>query len=128
MTTILLYTASISQSGTTAPSAEDGSKGSALTSGTWSRLASGSYKFTRTSGLYFYPVSGSSISSSIYGSLNISTLYSASSTSCSFSCFFSGSDSSSFYLSTFLPDNSMKLSDNMLSSGSKLQVSIGIFY
>ena len=123
MTTILLYTASISQSGTSAPSAEDGSKGSALTSGTWSRLNAGSYKFTRTSGLYFYPASGS-----IYGSLGISTSYSSSITSCSLSCFFSGSDSSSFYLNTFLPDNSMKLSDNMLSSGSKLQVNISIFY
>ena len=123
MTTILLYTASISQSGTSAPSAEDGSKGSALTSGTWSRLATGSYKFTRTSGLYFTPISGS-----IYGSLGISTLYSSSITSCSFSCFLSGSDSSSLYLNTFLPNNSNQLFDNMLSSGSKLQVSIGIFY
>ena len=123
MATILLYSSSISQSGITSPSATDESGGKGLVSGTWSRLDTGSYKFTRTSGLYFYPVSGS-----VGGSLVISTLLSSSITSCSFSCFFSGSDSSSFYLNTFLPDNSMKLSDDALSSGSKLQVSIGIFY
>lgn len=128
MATISLYSASISQSGSIAPLAIDDSKGSALISGTWSRLATGSYKFTRTSGLYFYPVSGSSISSSIYGFLDIATSYSSSNVSCSFSCFLSGSDSSSFYLNTFLPNNSNQLSDNMLSSGSKLRVSISILY
>jgi len=122
MTSILLYSASISQSGTTTPSTTDGSKGIAKTSGSWARLDTGSYKFTRTSGLYFYPTSGSTS-----GALTISTLTPSSTGTCSFSCFFSGSDSSSFYLTTFSSNNSLQLVDNVL-SGSGIQLDISIVY
>jgi len=122
MATILLYSASISQNGTSTPSASVGG-GKAEISGSWSRLNTGSYKFTRGSGSYFSP-----ISASIYGSLIMSTLYQSPTISCSFSCYFSGSDSSSFYLNTYLPDNSNKLADNLLSSGSSLLINISTTY
>ena len=122
MSTILLYSASISQNGTSIPSASVGG-GKAEISGSWSRLNTGSYKFTRDSGLYFSPISGS-----IYGYLNIATIHDPSITSCSLSCYISGSDSSSFYLNTYLPDNSFQPADNMLPSSSNFQISFNIVY
>lgn len=119
MSTLSLYTASITQTGTSIPVATDGSGGKGnLISGSWSRLATGSYKFTRTSGNFFVPFSGS-----VQGSMVLSA---ACSTTASFSFYMSGSDSASIYLNTFLPNNSYTLADNVLSgSGVQFNVSIG---
>ena len=126
MASILLYSASISQSGTSSPSATDGSGGKGLISGSWSRLDTGSYKFTRSSGFFFYPVSGSSPSSSIYGVLDFSTSHS---TTGSFNLYLSGSDSSSLYLNTYTFDNTNRLIDNVFSgSANALNFSVSILY
>ena len=126
MTSILLYSSSFSQSGTATPSDTDGSGGKGLISGSWSRLDTGSYKFTRGSGLYFTPVSGSSVSSSLFGSLNINAI---DPTTGSFSLFLSGSDSASLYLYTYASDNTNRLIDNVFSGSAKaLNFSVSILY
>jgi hypothetical protein len=126
MASILLYSASISQSSTLFPSATDGSGGKGLISGSWSRLDTGSYKFTRGSGLYFTPISGSTPSSSLYGILGI---VATNLTTGSFNLFISGSDSSSLYLNTFSSDNSSRLIDNVFSGSAKVfNLSVSILY
>jgi hypothetical protein len=120
MATILLYSASISQTGTTAPAATDGSKGSALTSGSWARLGVGSYKFTRGSGNYFVPFSGS-----VDGTLIPALIVGSTS---SISMYLSGSDSSSLYLKTYLPNNSTYTPADGMLSGNDLQISVNITY
>jgi hypothetical protein len=120
MATILIYSASISQTGTAAPVATDGSKGLALTSGSWARLGTGSYKFTRGSGNYFVPFSGS-----VDGTLIPSIFISSTS---SVNMYLSGSDSSSLYLNTYLPTNSTYTSADSMLSGNDLQISINIVY
>jgi hypothetical protein len=125
MASILLYTASITQTGSNAPTVSVGLD-KFETSGSWSRIGTGSFKFTRGSGSFFTPVSGSTISSSIFGVLNISYY---SSTTSSFSIFLSGSDSSSLYLNTFTSDNTFRLVDNALSgSANKVNLSVSILY
>jgi hypothetical protein len=116
MASISLYTASISQVGTNVPTATVG-PGKLETSGSWSRIGTGSYKLTRGSGGFFSPISGSSISSSISGILNISINNSSTS---SFNCYISGSDSSSIYLNTYLPNNTNTLVDNALSGSTNI--------
>ncbi len=119
MATILLYSASIFQTSSQPPTAND--DGRQLISGSWSRLNTGSYKFTRTSGLYFTPSSGS-----IDGTL-IPTLLTNSTSS--INMYLSGSDSSSLYLNTYLPsNNTYTLADNMLQSSSIFQINISIEY
>jgi hypothetical protein len=126
MASILLYSASFSQSGSSSPLVTDGSGGKGLISGSWSRLATGSYKFTRGNGSYFYPVSGSSPSSSIYGFLDFST---SNPTTGSFNLYLSGSDSSSLYLNTYTSDNTNRLIDNVFSgSNNALNFSVSILY
>lgn len=116
MATVLLYSASITQTGAGNPIATTTPKQE--TSGSWTRLNTGTYKFTRGSGNYFVPFSGS-----VQGSMILSA---TSTTTASFSFYMSGSDSSSIYLSTFLPNNSYTLADNVLSgSGVQFNVSIG---
>jgi hypothetical protein len=126
MASILLYSASFTQAGTSSPVVIDGSGGKGLISGSWSRLDTGSYKFTRGSGLYFTPISGSSSSSSLYGMLGI---IATDVTTGSFNLFISGSDSSSLYLNTFSSDNSSRLIDNVYSGSAKaFNLSVNILY
>jgi len=115
MALILLYTASISQSGTNAPNVVLGADKAEI-SGSWSRLDTGSYKFTRVSGEYFLPISGGLFT-------QIST-----NTTSSVQIFISGSDSASLYLTTYSVDNTSTKSDNMIPSGSIFQISVTAGY
>jgi hypothetical protein len=117
MATILLYSASITQTGTGNPIAFTTPKQE--TSGSWTRLSTGAYKFTRGSGNYFVSFSGS-----VQGTL---TLAAKSTTTASLAYYMSGSDSSSLYINTFLSNNSYTLADNIL-SGSGVQLSVSIEY
>jgi len=119
MATILLYSASITQVGTAIPSASIASD-KANISGSWSRLATGSYKLTAGSGGSFFPVSGS-----ISGILGISVVQAS---TASYSLYTSGSDSSSLYLKTYSSDNTLTAKDNCLSGSNGLQVSVNIVY
>jgi len=121
MATLLLYSASISQIGASTPSVSIAADKAAV-SGSWSRLATGFYKFAVGSGSAGF----SSISGSISGILGISTIQSS---TASYSLYISGSDSSSLYLNTYSSDNTLTAKDNCLSgSSSNLQVSVTIVY
>jgi len=118
MATVLLYSASIIQTNTSTPTASIASD-KANISGSWSRLATGSYKFTAGSGGYFSGQSGS-----VVGVLSI---VGTSTTTSSYSLYISGSDSSSLYLKTYSASNAYSLSDGMLSTSS-FQCAVSIIY
>jgi hypothetical protein len=119
MPSILLYSASLSQTGSNPPNATIG-PGKADISGSWSRLDTGLYKFTRGSGGYFLPSSGS-----VYGNLSIQVSTNVTS---SFVTFISGSDSSSLYFTTYSSSYTSIPGDNMLPSGSIFQINVNIIY
>ena len=118
MATILLYSASISQTGSSVPVASVASAKQNI-SASWSRTNVGTYKLTAESGGFFSNQSGS-----IAGLLSIVGI---STTTSSYSLYVSGSDSSSLYLKTYSSSNAYSLSDNMLSTSS-FQFSINIVY
>jgi len=117
MATLTLYNAYVTQSGVNIPTAI--TPGKQELSGSWSRLATGSYKFTRGSGYSFLPTSGS-----VSGSLSIQV---TTNSTASANVFISGSDSSSLYFNTYSNGNTNTLADNMI-SGSLFIIDVSIVY
>lgn len=118
MASLLLYTASISQTSTNAPVADTGASKAEI-SGSWSRLGAGLYKLTRQGGGYFTPFSGS-ISGSLF--IQVST-----NTTSSYATFVSSSDTSSLYLTTYSDGYTSTPTDNII-SGSLFFLNVSIGY